>query len=302
MNVTNRYIYERFPESLFSAENPLDYCKTLSVGLNKSLSSNVAIVGICRNISQVLDHAVARMYKTASLFNDYCFIIYENDSNDGTSSRLKEYASQDDNFVLLQETLGRNQFTNTRDYNRAVYLSGIRNKYLSTLKDIPNIDYVIVVDLDLEGGWSYDGILNSLSHKGWSAMTSNGLLFREKTVTVKGSESNQSFSEMESIFFDTWAFRGLGDKYPLKDGELHSKSFFRGEEPVKVFSNFGGMAIYKYDDIVRCEYGATRHDNGSVDCDHPFLHQQIRDNGGSVYLNPSMVTLYSPHEFSFSVT
>ena len=69
----------------------------------------------------------------------------------------------------------------------------------------------------------------------------------------------------------------------------------------KVFSNFNGLGIYRFEDIIRCEYGAEQHEDGTVDCDHPYLHKQIRNNGGSIYLNPSMITLYSPHEFSLKI-
>ena len=65
-----------------------------------------------------------------------------------------------------------------------------------------------------------------------------------------------------------------------------------------MFSNFNGLGIYKFEDLIQCEYGAIRHDNETVTCDHPFLHKQMRDKGGTIYLNPSLITLYSPHEFS----
>jgi glycosyltransferase involved in cell wall biosynthesis len=301
MNNNRQYIYERFPESLFSAQDTKAYCLRLERGLEEAKQSTVAIVGICRSIGQILDHSVARMYKTASLFSDYRFIIYENDSSDSTSQRLKAYADQDDRFILLQETLGEKQFKSVREYDRASYLSSLRNKYLDHLKQLDRINYVIVIDLDLEGGWSYDGILNSLSYTdlGWSAMTANCIYYVKNTVSVKREgEVVDNQCEIDRLFYDTWAYREDGDERIGPESDIGQLKFERGEHPMKVFSNFGGLGVYNYSDIIQCEYGAIRHDDETVTCDHPFLHKQMRDLGCNIYLNPSMISLYSPHEFS----
>jgi len=306
----NEYLYSRFPEALFEAEDNEPYINSLARGLAVASKLNIVITGLCKNILPVLDHTIARLYQTSKLFNDYRFIVYENDSEDGTSERLKEYASKDDQFILLQESTGHKGFDSTsKTLDRALYLSMLRNKCKNLIVDLKDykIDYVIVIDLDLEGGWSYDGIINSFAYDldGWSAMTANGIRYEDR-VTRTGDQESRACCR---LFHDTWAYRDYGCEELAEDrSHLGARSrgvsgycFERGDPPVEVFSNFNGLGIYRFEDIIRCEYGAEQHEDGTVDCDHPYLHKQIRNNGGSIYLNPSMITLYSPHEFSLHI-
>ena len=306
----NEYLYSRFPEALFEAEDNVVYINSLACGIQTTSKLNVVITGLCKNIAPVLDHTIARLYQTSKFFNDYRFLVYENDSEDGTSERLKEYASKDDQFILLQESTGHKGFDSTsKTLDRALYLSMLRNKCKNLIVDLKDykIDYVIVIDLDLEGGWSYDGIINSFAYDldGWSAMTANGIRYEDR-VTRTGDQESRACCR---LFHDTWAYRDYGCEELAEDrSHLGARSrgvsgycFERGDPPVEVFSNFNGLGIYRFEDIIRCEYGAEQHQDGTVECDHPYLHKQIRYNGGSIYLNPSMITLYSPHEFSLHI-
>ena len=302
------YLRSRFPESLFSAINSEEYLSSLYLGADNAKNLNVVIAGLCRDTIDTIHQTMCRLQHMSSLFKSSKIVIYENDSCDGTSEVLKGYSLQNDNLILIQEKLNNEGYKgfNTENlyqptdtsFERAEYLAGLRNMYLEEIRLIQTpIDYVIVVDLDLEGGWSYDGILNSFAYDSWSAMTGNGVLFRKKNTSHK----NLTEAEYERLFFDTWAYRQYGNEKVLSSGDTNKLVFDRGESPTAVFSNFNGIGIYKYDDLIRCEYGALEHEDGTVDCDHPFLHKQMRDNGCSIYLNPSLITLYSPHEFSVNI-
>ena len=307
----NEYLYSRFPESLFEAEDNGVYINSLACGIQTTSKLNVVITGLCKNIAPVLDHTIARLYKTSSFFNSCKFVVYENDSDDGTAERLKEYASKDNQFILIQESTGHKGFDSTsKTLDRALYLSMLRNICKNLIVHLHyscKIDYVIVIDLDLEGGWSYDGILNSFAYDldGWSAMTANGIRYENRVTRIGDQESRVCCR----LFYDIWAYRAYGCE-ELKADVHHpgtgskgvsSYALERGDPPIEVFSNFNGLGIYKFENMIQCEYGAEKHENGTVDCDHPYLHKQIRNNGGSIYLNPSMITLYSPHEFSLNI-
>ena len=105
------YITSRFPESLFSAENAEEYICSLKSGLEIASDINVVITGLCRNISNVLDHSMARLRVTSEFFADCKYLIYENDSDDGTSERLQEYARADRDIILIQENTGHKCLT-----------------------------------------------------------------------------------------------------------------------------------------------------------------------------------------------
>ena len=297
------YLYSKFPEGLFpTVGDRQEYNERIVAGLIKASQSNVVITGLCRNIISVLDQTMSRLYKTAELFNDCKFVIYENDSTDGTAQRLQKYASKDRDIILVQENTGHKQFDKTRELERPKYLGGLRNECNAAIKNLNSlfpIDYIIVIDLDLEGGWSYDGILNSLSYDDWSAITANGIEFQEihttDKVTAKVSVSHQR------LFFDTWAYKEYGNEEVLDSATVNGYRFERGDKPVGVFSNFNGLGIYRYEDAIDCIFDAEERPDGTVINEWSYYHREMRDRGCSIYLNPSMITLYTPHEFSHRV-
>ncbi len=304
--ITSNFLRSRFPESLFSALNANDYINSLYAGMKVASELNVVITGLCKNIAPVLDHTISRLYQTAQLFGGYKLLVYENDSSDGTAERLRKYAAEDIKFILMQEPTGHMGFDSiSREIARPLYLGQLRNRCqeaIEKLSTFHKIDYVIVIDLDLEGGWSYDGILNSFSYdlNAWSAMTANGLFFREKTVSCK--ETQEKEVEIERLFHDTWAYRKFGDNNLEKCEVTNLLRFERGEKPFGVFSNFNGLGIYKLEDIIGCKFGAEENEDGTVTNEWAYYHKEMRKAGKSIFLNPNLITLYSPHEFSFSVT
>lgn len=299
-----RELYARFPESLFSVDDHETYVNSLIKGLSITSDKDVVIAGLCKDIADTLTQVMARLYKTASLFGSYKIAICENDSTDGTSDMLKEYASADKNIILTQEDIGHTGFSSKdKSLERASWLSYLRNLQFNDIKKIEdNIDYIIFIDLDLDGGWSYDGILNTFAYplSEWDAMTANGIYFRSVTLTTKdrqGSVLNVE-KDNEQLFYDTWAYRKFGVEELDNSDKANLLSFERGEKPFEVFSNFNGLGVYKYGAVKDFEFGAEEHEDGSVSCDWPYLHRRMRKFGKKIFLNPSLITLYSPHEFS----
>ena len=217
---------------------------------------------------------------------------------------MQEYARADRDIILIQENTGHKMFDSRgpRLLARPKYLAALRNRCQDELQEINGIfpiDYVIVIDLDLEGGWSYDGILNSFAYdlNGWSAMTANGIEFVENTVTNK--TTGESESECERLFYDTWAYKGYGDESVLDSESVNEYRFERGESPFQVFSNFNGLGIYKFEDMIKSRFDAKELADGTVLNEWSCYHQEMRKLGKKIFLNPSLITLYSPHEFSF---
>ena len=141
-----QHIYSRFPESLFPPTNNKEYVRSLIRGLQVTSGLNVVITGLCKNIASVVDHTVARLYKTAGLFNDYRFLVYENDSDDGTAERLRYYASQDNKFLLIQEPVGHKGFDSiSRELARPLYLGSLRNKCQDLMMNMDNLFMVLVI-------------------------------------------------------------------------------------------------------------------------------------------------------------
>jgi hypothetical protein len=300
MTSSTHYLYSRFPEDLFPplAELRKEYYGLTLKGVSRCSKSNVVITGLCRNIIDVLPQTAARLRKTAKLFKEAKILIYENDSDDGTSKALRKEFKRDSNVILKQDTTGHKMYGKTRELERPMYLGKLRQMCNGWIRDINkffSVDYIIVIDLDLDGGWSYDGILNSFGHDHWSAMTANGFEYKEKKIE---SEQGIEYLEYERLFFDTFAYKKYGSWEVLNSQETNKLSFERGQEPFRVYSNFNGVGIYKYDNMIDCTFGAHQNPDGTVINEWSFMHNQMIKNGCDIYLNPSLITLYSPTEYS----
>jgi glycosyltransferase involved in cell wall biosynthesis len=236
---------------------------------------------------------MCRINRTSSFFKDADIIIIEDGSVDGTPEALLEYSKLDHRITLIQpEFINNIRFPGdgspeSVSIERMTKMSIIRNLYLDEIA-FKDYDYVIIVDGDLVGGWSYDGLLTSFSYDDWAAMTSNGIIFRP---------SPKNSRVTDKIFYDTWAFRSLEDGV-FRGWCTHDRiDLNTGEPPVEVASNFGGVGIYKYDDLIKCEYRPTTL-GGEVASEHVPLHEQIRSREGKIFINPSLLVLYSPTEYS----
>ena len=273
MNGLNWYI-SQFPEALFPFS--VDVVKRMSshiaYGYDVMQKKSVVICGLARDLGKTAQYSVARLERLGSMFKNYRVIIYENDSSDSTLTELFRWQKRNPNVVILTEKLGnpkREGISNERKKEMAYY----RNKYLKEISNYDH-DYVIVYDTDLTGGFSYEGICHTFGCQDWDVMASNGLLFRP----------NKN-GDIDRFFYDTWAFRLPGQEEP-KITEQNDIYYKRGDPLVRVDSAFGGLAIYKSECIKGTKYT-------NKDCDHVTLHDQIKKNGFSIYLNPNQITLYT---------
>jgi len=270
----------RFPEELYQTtiENRNNYITKVINGYTRAKSSRVFIGGICRDVEPVLPYTINRINKLANLFKDFSVHIFENDSTDNTKELLKYWGSSDKINVYCSNQ-NKPKHEQNVSTERMIDMAGYRNQYLNILKDCmrtgDHYDYSIFLDMDLEGGFSYDGIMNTIGTNYWSAVGSNGLCYQD------GGR----------LFYDTWAYRELDNDKVENVAERNLLLFNRGEKMEYVFSCFGGLAIYKpYIFQGHMEYKGD-------DCDHPSLHKQIREDGNPIHINPSQITVYSPSQY-----
>ena len=296
-----------FPEDIFSpsSNTPL-YKYKLEQGNSICKTKSILFCGIGRNIGANLDLNIQRLHRTGSMFKSYKIFIYENDSNDNTVEILQKNRSNKLTFLSEhredQDYLSKiKSGEDTWHYNRCIVLSECRNKYLSYIESVDEkFDYICVLDLDLCGGWSYDGIKHgifTLEHdKSYAAATSYGVLADKfNTLALEDTSKN------EYVMYDSFAFRpknwniGL---HLLSTPAFNSVRVNRGDDPIEVHSNFGGMAIYKRDALANKRYGSKQWAYGYVDPDHVVLHNQMVKDGWKIIFDPSMIVSYSHHKYS----
>src|SRR5205085_531004 len=120
------------------------------------------------------------------------------DSRDASLEFLTDWQRHNPRVHVLHETMRVARFAKVRTLERASHMARCRNQYREyAVENFGDFDYAFVVDTDLAGGWSYDGIANTLGHDDWDFVGSYGLerwAGRDPYV-------------FPYVHFDTWAFR-----------------------------------------------------------------------------------------------
>lgn len=297
-----------FPEYIFNQgiKNESLYRYKIKQGQEIAKNKSIIFCGICRNVENTIKLNIERILRTSKYFKDYFVFFYENDSSDFTNYVLESYRSE--KFDYISENRSDKDYRKDLDngvdpwhYKRCQILAECRNKYLNYIeKNLQNYDYVCILDLDIKGGWSYEGFLHGIftleSEPSYACVSSYGVLSNPKdTVPLETIDPNKY------IMYDSFAFRpenwnnGL---HILNTPMFNSIVLTRGENPIVVNSNFGGMAIYKKNTINGIRYKTKQWNNGEVDSEHILFNKDLINNGYKIILDPSMVISYSDHQFS----
>lgn len=272
----------QFPESLYPPIiNKELYLSRVKSGGDIASFSNIGIIGLTRNSEKIIRTTLNRIHYLSKFFKSVKVLIFENDSIDSTNEIVTNFIDKVDNLEihLASKNLDTKYHEGGKEEVRRKDMSFYRNTCLSIINRMEwDIEHLIILDTDLYGGFSYEGIFNSLGFEDeWSAIGSNSLLYNELEDKT-----------LERLFYDTWAYRPI-DSWNDCCGEKTNRLIFeRGQEPIKVNSCFGGMCIYKYEDIKGLSYDDS-------DCDHVTLHKKLKAKGKGIYLNPSQITLYNNH-------
>jgi hypothetical protein len=266
---------------------PIDYefsqlfCTVVCEGAIAAARSNVAIVGLARNIADVLPLSRQRVAETARQFASWKLLVFENDSTDGTKQQLKQWAINDPDHVVVELVDNGRPHLHGFERDRVVALADYRNRCRQMVQDhMPDADYVLVLDLDAWGGWSVNGIMNGIGwhtrmpRAGCMASTS---LFRHSGTPIDG--------KAPWAHYDAWAYRSPG--WTPRFGPWFT--FWLpppGAPPIDVNSAFGGCGLYKTQAYLDAEYSG---DNG--DCEHVNFHRMMKSQGWTIHLNPAQRTV-----------
>ena len=252
-------------------------------GMDIAADATVVFAGCARNCGPVLRANLWRIEQMGAAFADWAAVIVENDSTDGTKECLDEWAAAGRNRTVIHCDNGRPHLHGFEP-ERMQAMAHYRNTYLGAIRQRhPRADYVVVLDLDVWGG--YGGLLagiSELANNPAAAGMASVSLFQTR---VQGGERHW-------LHYDQFAFRWF-------DWSKRLDSWFPawrppvGAPPLQVKSAFGGMAVYRAGALLACDYIAN-----DGDCEHVGLHRDIAAIGGQVYLNPSqrVIVSWEPHD------
>ncbi len=260
-------------------------------------NKSIIICGIVRDAEKGLRRNIPVINSLVRRFNDYKIVIFENDSVDSTKEILFNWQKDDaDHFFICAEdkkavktipnsnTVSSNPFFCKKRISKMVLL---RNQYLDLINDKKwESDYLLVVDLDV-AALDLDSILSSFkSNAEWDA------------VTALGYSTSPSLTKR---YHDTYALTEYGDdknpqtEYKIKMLANKYGKLIGQKEWVRVFSAFGGLAIYKFEAIKGLRYLLLDNNDPDVEvrCEHFSIYKQMAENGyNKVYINPNMFLKY----------
>ena len=285
----------KFPYDDFKCKKECNkYNIMIKDGYEKMKNTTIVFCGLCINIENKITDLKNRFEYLGSFFKYYRVIIFENNSIDNTRNLLKNLTMNNNKFILLECEDARNciyatsaakdygVFSNIRMYKMVQYrnrlLSYIRNYYVS-------FDTICMVDLDINGPISIDGIAHSFgNYDRWDSITAYGI----NGITITAGQQ---------FYYDLIAYKD--DYYDVNTNRLdlipiYLKNNFKviGDDLYKVRSAFGGLELiksYVINDNNNINY--TPIDDNYI-CEHIIFHENmIRNKYDRIYINPNMVIL-----------
>lgn len=263
-----------------------EYWRRVEIGRQNAKNRRVALVAICRNAMPFLPRTLSLVAKTGEMFADWKAFIFENDSIDGTKAVLTEAAERSEGRLSVATTdNGRPHLNYTKTSDRTIALAEYRNICRLWCGDhCRDFDYAIVFDTDAWGGWSADGIANTIGHlcdddyANAAGMGSYSWAIWGRPVWPRPTKCQ----------YDAWACRW--NWWQEREDMLWFHLWHPpvGSPPVRMNSCFGQLAVYRMGDFISGTYAGG-------DCEHVAHWRSMR---GDCYLNPSqrVVSFWVPEE------
>lgn len=292
---TEYFIEDQFPPKV----NVEDYWRRVEDGYKHMKESTIVVTGLARDIGDNTDKTIAKLRQMVPLFKEFKVIIMENDSKDETRKKFLNVekegwlwvirCKEDPDCRLKKQSAATHGLINVK---RMVKMASFRNMCLDEIRlRYPNFDYMMVMDMDLDGPISMDGLATCFSYNYWDAMAANGLASR----FMSNGTSLQPY--------DTLALVSKDQSIPPLDIRIlwnHLQSMFRstpqrGEKPTLVTSAFGGVCLYRLAPILEKNilYSGEH-------CEHIMFHLHMAKHGlNQIFVNPSFILL---HAINFSNT
>lgn len=250
------------------------YQANVFIGQQTLKKSNVAIVSLARNCQKNLKKSIDTMMRLKC--NQLKWFIYENDSEDKTKDILNSIKNSNIYISLNNHNI---EHLHGLSRERTIALAEYRNICRNWVADnYSDYDYVVVVDLDADLGFSIDGIYNSIY---WLQSIDNSGGMGSYSLYLKYASCFVEFSH-----YDSFAVRLNNWEHTTETEDINNRWFRNlhplvGSDPICMYSCFGGLGVYKKDAFLSGHY------DGSIGSEHVLFHKSLRENGYHMYLNPS---------------
>jgi hypothetical protein len=267
------------------------YESMVAAGSATARELDACVVMLCRNSMPYLANTCVLLRELSERFRECHHLWLENDSTDGTDEAMETLREVVAGPTVTVETrhltlgaLDRRGF----DRERTERLARLRNHCLDWVRENHRrTAWTIVLDSDPHGGFSVDGVMNSIAWLG-------ALGCRQEALPVGGMASNgvmrakRVYADQTGVgplglfSYDGWAAR-QNDWRDRRD-EVGFSWFFTnlppvGSTPIPMLSAFSGLCVYRTEAFIAGGYVGD-------DCEHVGHHRKMREAGYSMYLNP----------------
>jgi hypothetical protein len=236
----------------------------------------ILIVGLARNCEKNLQSEIENLMSCFE-FADLKFLVVESDSSDGTLVILEKLSMTYFNFDFI--SLGN---LARKIPNRVSRITFCRNRYLEKFyQERDSFDYLVVADLDgVNSKLTRKRVKQAISIENWSMISANqfGPYYDLWALRAKGW-LNQDCHSAFKIDFDS----GVNIRSSYFSHFIRPMFMARRLEKIEVSSAFGGLAIYRTQDLGGALYSELS-EIGDIQCEHINFNRAISESGGKLYI------------------
>ncbi len=222
----------------------------------------ILICSILRNEYDFIDNYHKRIKDIVTTFPEYEFYlsIYENDSTDGTKTKiLSKDFSMFSGVSIISENINTKYYGSTKDEDRVKNLSIARNKVLTGGGFLEKMDYVLMIDVDVE--FKMPAVSKILNFKD----------------SVKNFDVVAATTLKKRMLYDQWATREDA-KYNTKIKDLFE--VYKAEPYRKYYSVSGGFCLYRAKPFIDgIRYGYINKVTKEPDCEMVVVCQDFISKG-----------------------
>lgn len=272
---------------------------------NPLVKDSVIVFGIlARDCAKNLQKNIKRLEDLGRAFKDYYVVAYENDSVDGTTELLQEWARKNSHVLSINEITKQvtipKQSQETpfpgQSYKRIKKMAAFRNRVLQEVRQRYTPDLFCFIDIDAEE-FDPQSVVDAIDKapKGWGGLFANGQVIIDF----------DQHPRINPIMYDYYAYVEKGVN-PLKEKDyavqIHknqavawiAQRFINRQAYHSCTSAFNGIGIYRWEAVKDLDYVAFQTPelkavNASL-CEHVPFNYCIYCQGYGLYVVRDMKT------------
>lgn len=252
--------------------------------MSKTQDLNILIVGVARNVENVIENEIKRLASSFSEFNFVSFYIVESDSEDNSLKELERLSHVYPN--LRYTTLGNLKNTYEERLERIAFCRNQYMEYLDFFTKSNKVDVICVADLDgVNENLNANAVASCFERDDWAVCCAN---------------QGGNYYDVFALRHQTWSPNDCWDyerelrengMNPLKSRQIavysRQRRISAQENWIEVESAFGGIALYKSNFLIGLRYKSSF--QGKLVCEHISINNAIRELGGKIFINPKFI-------------